>query len=194
MTIEGWLGLPGMGKTYLMTRRAMKDMLKGYDVYANYKLEGAHFFTELHEVFNVKNAKILIDEASLVVPSQAWNSIPFEVLSNWRQHRHKGVDIYYTAQDKSEVIKALRTLTQYVHHCFSMGLDKPWWFTWKTRSFSGRDKFGGGFSFFDPWVAEAYNTHDVDVAAQSFIKTGYGSGPLVSLAPVCKGEHIDIRA
>lgn len=189
MTIEGWLGLPGMGKTYLMSRRAMKDMLTGYDVYSNYDLEGAIRFTELHQIFGVRNAKILIDEASLVVPSQSWSTIPFEVLANWRQHRHKGVDIYYTAQDKTEVVKSLRSLTQFVNHCFCFGSPKqPWMFTWKRRSFKGDLKYGGGFSVWDPWVGNAYNTRDEDVAAQSFIKTGYGDSPLD------KVSRIDIRA
>lgn len=177
MTIEAYLGLPGMGKTYLMTRRGLKYMRKGRPVYANYNVKGAHRWSELHQLFSVENAVILIDEASLVLPSQAWQSIPFEVLAYWRQHRHKGVDVLYTAQDKTEVVKSLRSLTQFVHHCFCFGLpNSPWWFTWRTRNFKGNDKFGGGITLFDKYVANAYNTHDQDVAAQSFIKTGYGKG------------------
>jgi hypothetical protein len=165
-----------MGKTYLMVRRAIKEMLRGREVYANFNLRGAYKFEQLYEVLEVRDALILIDEASLVVPSQAWTAIPFEVLANWRQHRHKGTDLLYTAQDKTEVVKALRSLTQFVHHCQSFGVPgRPFWFTWKTRNFKGTEKFGGGFTFFDRLVAEAYNTHDVDVAKQTFIKTGYGA-------------------
>lgn len=173
--IEAFVGLPGQGKTYLMVRRAAKAMKRGRPVYANFRVKGATRFDYLWELFQVRDGLILLDEASLVLPAQAWKEVPFEVLAYWRQHRHKGVDVLYSAQDYTEVLKALRTVTQFVTQCKRFGSPKsPWFFTWRTTDNKFREKYGGGIALFDPAIADLYDTHGEDVAAQSFIKTGYG--------------------
>lgn len=100
--IEAFLGLPGAGKTYLMTRMAVKKMKKGHRVYANYPLEGAIPYSQIEELFDIRREPgekrspvILIDEAGLIAPAGSWKAIPFEVMAHWRQHRHSGVNIWY---------------------------------------------------------------------------------------------------
>lgn len=128
--IEAYTGLPGHGKTYNMTREAyIKAFLRGRDIYANYTLNfepkknrkgkvytgEVHYFKELSEIAGVKNALILVDEAGIYLPSQAWRNIPFEFMRQLRQHRHDGLDLWYTAQDMGDVVTYLRRITQYEH-------------------------------------------------------------------------------
>lgn len=147
--IEAYTGLPGHGKTYNMTKEAYnKAFVRGRDIYANYKLNfpeiknrkgkvisgQVHYFKELSELTNVRNALILIDEAGIYLPSQAWRDIPFEFMRQLRQHRHDGLDLWYTAQDLGDVVTYLRRITQY-EHSFS----KVWHFTFK-RTINPRSK------------------------------------------------------
>lgn len=113
--IEAFTGLPGAGKTYNMTRKLLIEMKKGKKVYANYHLEGAEYFKELNELTGVNNAIIAVDEAGIYLPAQAWKSIPFEFIRQIRQHRHDGLDLWYTSQDLQDVATYLRRITQFLH-------------------------------------------------------------------------------
>lgn len=124
--IEAYTGLPGHGKTYNMTKEAYKKaFLRGRDIYANYNLNfpekkgykcgKVHYFKELSDISDVRNALVLIDEAGIYLPAQAWRDIPFEFIRQLRQHRHDGLDLWYTAQDLGDVATYLRRITQYEH-------------------------------------------------------------------------------
>lgn len=163
--IEGFFGMPGMGKTYLMTRLAIKLQKKGKVIYANYALQGANRFEQLHEVFDVRDAVILLDEAGLVAPASMWQSIPFEVMSHWRQHRHHGVSLWYTAQDALDVAAPLRRVTQFANYVSKFGPIIKW------RTMGGpkwKEKYGGGITLFDMEVAKKYDTH-FDVVKQAYL-------------------------
>lgn len=164
--IEAFTGLPGQGKTYLMTRQALKLMKKGRKVYANYPLEGAERFEQVEEVFHVKEAVILLDEAGLVAPAGFWKAIPFEVMAHWRQHRHAKIDLYYTAQDLADVAVPLRRVTQFVNEVRKLG---PL-ITWKTYNPRTKEKYGGGFHFFDIEIAKKYDSYAKNVARQDYLK------------------------
>lgn len=164
--IEAFLGLPGQGKTYLMTRLALKKMKKGIPVYANYPLEGAVRFKKVEEVFDVKQAVILLDEAGLVAPSGFWRSIPYEVMAHWRQHRHAKIDLYYTAQDLLDVATPLRRVTQFANEVKKIG---PL-IIWKTVNPRNKEKYGGGFTIFDMDVAKKYDSYAENVERQGYLK------------------------
>lgn len=164
--IEAFLGLPGQGKTYLMTRLALKKMKKGIPVYANFPLKGAIHYNQIQEVFHVKEAVILLDEAGLAAPSGFWKAIPFEVMAHWRQHRHAKIDLYYTAQDLLDVATPLRRVTQFANEVKKMG-PLIWWKTVNPRS---KEKFGGGFTIFDMDIARMYDSYAKDVSKQDYLK------------------------
>ena len=111
--IEAFTGNPGAGKTYNMVRRAYKQHKKGRQVYANFHCTFATYFKELDDIMHVRDALILIDEASIYLPAQTWNKLPKDFFMLIRQHRHSGLDLWYTAQDMADVIKALRVVTQF---------------------------------------------------------------------------------
>lgn len=174
MTIECYEGDPGQGKTYFLARMGVKKMSRGHPVYANFPLEGAIRYSQIHELFGIrferktrkcKNPIILMDEASLICPASMWNAIPHEVLTHWRMHRHAGLDIYYSAQDFGDVAKGLRGVTQFVTSVSKFG---PF-IVWRTRHPRKKTKYGSGIHFFDYNVANKYKTHNPDMAVQEYL-------------------------
>lgn len=155
--IEGFFGLPGQGKTYNMSRRLLDAIKKGKTVYTNYALEGSIRFKELYELQGIKNAIVGVDEAGIYLPSQAWRDIPFEFIRQIRQHRHDGLDLWYTAQDMMDVATYLRRITQFAHEYQKM------WKFWFCRTINPRTKSKYGFDFgifdFDN-IGKKYNTEE----------------------------------
>lgn len=156
--IECWTGLPGMGKTYMMSAMALKRMKKGKRVFSNYNLDGAERFKELSDLQNVSNATILIDEAGIYLPAQAWRNIPFEFIRQIRQHRHDGLDLWYTAQDMNDVATYLRRITQFEH-----AVTRLWKFYY-VRHYNPKnhkDRYGFDFGLFDfDNIGNSYNTRE----------------------------------
>lgn len=186
--IEAFFGLPGAGKTYAMTRKAIKFLRRGRDVYCNFDLKPSPRdrgriikFSQIFEVLNVDNAVIMIDEAGLVFPAQMWKDIPFEVVQQWREHRHDGVEMYYTAQDKQDVAAALRRVTQFANECQKFG---PF-MSIRTYGMRDRKKYGGSFHLFDSEIAKRYNSYGKKVARQTYIKSTYGDSS--------KGGNLDVK-
>jgi hypothetical protein len=174
MTIECFEGDPGQGKTYHLAKLGIKKMKKGHPVYANFPLENCIPYSQLSELFEIrfertsrkdKNPIILMDEASLICPAAMWNVIPHEVLTHWRMHRHSGLDIYYTAQDYTDVAKGLRGVTQFVTRVSKFG---PL-FVWKTRHPRKKTKYGSGIGLYDPEVGKRYKTHNPDMKVQEYL-------------------------
>lgn len=168
MSIEAYTGLPGQGKTYNMTRLALQKMQKGKKVYANYNLVGAEYFKELSELKNVKNALILIDEAGIYLPSQAWKDIPFEFIRQIRQHRHDGLDMWYTAQDMQDVATYLRRITQFQHDYQKFGK----LFFCKTSNPRTKVRYGFDISILDKKVFTKYDTTENIDFGEYMMKTG----------------------
>lgn len=186
MTIEAFIGMPGQGKTYLMTRLAYhkylrysrikpeppewkKKMmtkrmyiadvrkraeLRSRKIYANFplKLPNAVYYSQIEELFDVYNADILLDEAGLIAPAGMWSKIPFEVMQHWREHRHKGVNLWYTAQDLADVAVPLRRVTQFVNEVQRFG-PFNYWITYNPKT---KVKYGGGIHLHDYAIAKLY--------------------------------------
>lgn len=141
-------------------------MKKGIPVYANYPLKGAIRFSQISELFDVKEATILLDEAGLVAPAGHWKAIPFEVMAHWRQHRHAKINLWYTAQDLQDVAVPLRRVTQFVNEVNKLG---PL-FYWKCYNPRNKQKYGGGFHFYDQSVADHYDSYAENVDKQEYLK------------------------
>lgn len=103
--VEGFYGLPGSGKTYLLAMIGLEAIAKRRDVYANFKLKGAHYFNDIFEVINIRKGVILIDEINLSFPSRIWDKLPPQFLYFWSQTRKMQLDIYFTSQHPDRVDK-----------------------------------------------------------------------------------------
>jgi zona occludens toxin (predicted ATPase) len=174
MTIEAFTGDPGAGKGYMVTKKMLKLIKKGHDVYANYPLDGSIQFKYIEEIYSVRREKggktpyIVIDEAGLVFPAGSYKEIPFEVVSHWKQHRHKGVNIIWISQDFSDVAVALRRVTQFVSHVQKLG-PLIWYKTTHPRK---KTKYGGDWAIFDMELAKKYDSFAEDIGKQNFLKVG----------------------
>jgi hypothetical protein len=143
-------------------------MQKGKKVYANYKVEGAEYFKELSDVRHVKNALILIDEAGIYLPAQAWRDIPFEFIRQIRQHRHDGLDMWYTAQDMQDVAPYLRRITQFQHDYQRFYKI----FFCKTSNPRTKVRYGFDISILDKNVYTKYDTTENIDFAEFMTKSG----------------------
>lgn len=167
MTIEAYTGMPGEGKTYWMTKDALKQVKRGRKLLTNYPIidpaTGKCFpmYKQIHEIFEAKNCLILMDEASLMAPAQFWNRIPFEVMAHWRQHRKAGTDIWYTAQDMDDVSNQLRRVTQYENQCsrFWKFMQKKIIDPKKYRPGKSEGYYGMNMTWMNMDVCNAYDTN-----------------------------------
>lgn len=165
--IEAYTGLPGAGKTYNMVRRAYAKHLQGKKIYANFKTTFATYYKELDEIFGIQDAIVLIDEAGIYLPAQAWNKIPFEFMRSIRQHRKNGLDMYYTAQDLQDVATALRRVTQ-----FQRDINRTWKFCFeRTTNPRTKEKYGFEISILNKKIFDLYDTYD-EVEFGSYMELG----------------------
>jgi hypothetical protein len=135
-------GKPGAGKTLYMTYKALDMFLKGYDVYANWKLDFSpyvekkkkldkdklgkvYFWSEIPELLSIKGGQIFIDEAQGYFDSREWQNMPPSAKQKFSAHRHDvkidkngntiPLDIWAGVQHTSNIDKRIRDLGQ----CFA---------------------------------------------------------------------------
>ena len=132
-------GKPGAGKTLFMTYKALEMFLKGYDVYANWKLDFSKytekkkldknklgkvfFWSEIPELLSIKGGQIFIDEAQGYFDSREWQDMPPSAKQKFSAHRHDvkkdkdgniiPLDIWAGVQHTSNIDKRIRDLGQH---------------------------------------------------------------------------------
>ncbi len=132
-------GKPGAGKTLFMTCKALEMFLKGYDVYANWKLDFSqytekkkldksklgkvYFWSEIPELLSIKGGQIFIDEAQGYFDSREWQDMPPSAKQKFSAHRHDvkkdkdgniiPLDIWAGVQHTSNIDKRIRDLGQH---------------------------------------------------------------------------------
>lgn len=142
--IEGYIGVPGAGKTLSMTVRAHKTRRHYDEVVSNYSLNAHRFrgttlarFQTAEELLAIceralgsstsrgdgKRRLLLIDEVHLIFDARMWSKVPAEFLRVLAQPRKASLDLLYTAQHESQVEKRLRVVTNYLWLCKSWGKD-----------------------------------------------------------------------
>ena len=142
--IEGYIGVPGAGKSLSMTVRAYKTRKLYDEVVSNYSLNRERFkgttlrrFSTADQLLSIceqalgseaqrgdgKRRLLLIDEVHLIFDARMWSKVPQEFLRVLAQPRKAHLDMLYTAQHESQVEKRLRVVTNYLHLCKSWGKD-----------------------------------------------------------------------
>lgn len=112
--VEGFVGLPGSGKTYYLACLGLKAIKKGRKVYANFKLDGATYFKDLMDMIDVTEGVILVDEINLVCPSRWWDKFPPKLAYWWSQTRKSVLDVYWTSQHQDRVDKIVKEITNFI--------------------------------------------------------------------------------
>lgn len=123
--IQGIVGLPGNGKTFMLSKWSRKYLRRGQPVAANFPLRGADYIANFKEFLiwavDHEDGCLIIDEAGVMLSARNWSSIPHEIQVLFMQHRHHGLDILWGAQRLAQVDKSLRDLSQYITR-----VDKIW--------------------------------------------------------------------
>jgi len=190
MACESWAGLPGSGKTMSLIRRVTLDyrrkrqskkleerLVTVWSDIASFKVPGAIYISLFDDIVRAKLGIIVLDEAGIIMSARGFQKLPPEMMWMLLQHRHLGLDLYYTAQDWEGVDKALRTVTLYVHHCHYAKIINLFWN--RLTTMSCKDSIGWEFHFFDKQIADLYST--LELIGNPF--TGKGRGAVVGAAP-----------
>mgnify|MGYP003821981595 FL=1 len=136
--VIGFVGLPGSGKTYYVTKLALDDIKKGIKVYSNFYIVGATMYDDLETVltsiekeitleqgsfvasgkpfydFKPTKTTVIIDEINLVCPARFWDTFNPKLAYFWSQSRKLGLNLYWTAQHQDRVDKIVREITNYI--------------------------------------------------------------------------------
>lgn len=120
--IAGIFGLPGQGKTTLLTKCCRRS-LAGYApfpgmashkvVFTNFECEGAYKldFDKLG-LYNFADCLILIDEIMLFADTRNFKTFPEHLKKFFAKHRHSHIDIIWCSQYWDDCDKKIRVLTQ----------------------------------------------------------------------------------
>lgn len=118
--ITCYFGVPGVGKTTLLTRFAVREnrriklgISKYKRVYTNFTCEGCYKinFQDL-EKYLFEDCLILLDELMLDADNRNFKQFPIGIRDFLTLHRHVGVDIIYATQAYDKVDTKIRALTQ----------------------------------------------------------------------------------
>lgn len=119
-------GLTGSGKTFLMSRLALKRRNQGDKIYANLNFnfpnnnENVERFHVLSEVYNITNGVICIDEGQKLFSARMWPFLPISFADKIASHRHQHIDIITTTQDFGHIDVLVRSNVHEQYHCQSL--------------------------------------------------------------------------
>lgn len=164
-SVEGYLGLPGSGKSFTMGYDAyqLRKRYPNMPVYTNIPLTlpGNGPIIEMEDwedLVNAENGLVILDEVNLWMPARVWAKVPGALLWKLAQVRKSGLKVLWTAQSHKRVDTVLRELTFHTHVCKS----------WKRLGFFLVRSYGGilgepeGLRFvpFSATYKNVYGTHD----------------------------------
>ena len=133
MTVEGYCGLFGSGKTYAMVmevynvRRRQPEMpimtnlgrldLPGVPV--EYLSADVDLETMLAQLGAFRSGYLLLDEVGVYLPARVWSRMPVELSWKWQQLRKDGIELRWSCIRPNNVVKDLRDITFETHWCTS---------------------------------------------------------------------------
>lgn len=126
-----FFGLPGAGKTTIMASMAYRfsKSKKYMHVYTNIQntIPGVTVIdNNCIGQYNLENAAILIDEATLFADSRAYKEFDKGKLTYFLEHRHYNVDIYLFTQQWDGVDRKIRVITDRVYYVYKTPITGFW--------------------------------------------------------------------
>lgn len=123
MAVSLYFGLPGCGKTTLMSALALKGIKsKRYkNVYSNVKMcieDVIYVDNNCIGKYNLCDGLLLIDEATLFADSRDYKNFGKDRLQYFLEHRHYNVDICLFTQQWDGVDRKIRVITDRVYYVY----------------------------------------------------------------------------
>lgn len=123
MAVSLFFGLPGCGKTTILSKLAFDAVAQGkyQNVYSNVELNivGVTYIdNEVIGKFELKNCLLLIDEATLFADSRDFKNFGKGRLEYFLKHRHRNSDIILFTQQWDGVDRKIRTITDRVYYVY----------------------------------------------------------------------------
>lgn len=133
MAVSRYFGLPGSGKTTVLTSLALNAIRsKKYDhVYGNVHLNipGYTYVPfDYFGKFDMIDCLLLIDEATIECGDRDYKSFPKEKLARFMLHRHDNMDIALFSQSADGMDKKIRDITDRMYY-IKKGLILGRWFS-----------------------------------------------------------------
>lgn len=131
MAVSLYFGLPGCGKTTMLSSLALKGVRdKRYlYVYSNVHLNipGVTFIdNECIGKYELRDCLLLIDEATLFADSRDYKQFSKSRMEYFLEHRHRNVDIVLFTQQWDGVDRKIRVITDRVYYVFKPFLFGHW--------------------------------------------------------------------
>lgn len=140
--VKLFFGLPGCGKTTILTKFAFdaltkKSLLRKYkNVYSNVYLGRGGWRDRLIYIdhndlgtYDIRDGLILIDEATICFDSRDYKNFSRKMISFFLLHRHYNTDVILFTQQWDGVDKKIRVITDRVYYVY-----KTWfWGKWFSR-------------------------------------------------------------
>lgn len=133
MSVSLYFGLPGAGKTTILSYLAKKALKKGNyrSIYSNVQLQmfGVTYITnDCIGRYDLSDCLILIDEATLFADSRDYKSFGKDKITYFLEHRHFNADIVLFTQQWDGVDRKIRVITDRVYYVYK-GMFLGKWFT-----------------------------------------------------------------
>lgn len=119
-------GLTGSGKTFLMSRLALRARKEGEMIYPNMNFifpnnnEGVVRWHHLSETYNLTHGTICIDEGQKLFDAHLWPFLPIAFAEKIASHRHHFLNILTTTQDFGHIDIRVRTNVHELYNCRSI--------------------------------------------------------------------------
>ncbi len=132
MAVSRYFGLPGCGKTTVLTMLALKGVKSGKykHVYSNVENLCIHGVTyvpfDLFGVYEFRDCLILIDEAMVECGDRDHKSFGKEKIRAFVMHRHKYSDIVLFSQEPDGVDKKIRSITDRMYYVKKGFFTRKW--------------------------------------------------------------------
>lgn len=166
--ITVFVGKPGKGKTYTLTRLAYKFLKQGKDVYTNFPMDFEHllddscghvyYWQDIFDIVPIKKGEIFMDELQIYINSRRWKDMPPDVEYKFQQHRKHDCNIWGSVQNIKRLDTTAREVTQDIFELKRIGrLFMQSEFSIDDLDKDKRDCLSRSWYFLDKKIASCYN-------------------------------------